>query len=43
VNVLDLVGQESERAFKFAHATLEIADLGFDVHRHGEPVPLFTV
>jgi hypothetical protein len=43
VNAFDLVGQESERAFKLAHATLEIADFGFDVHRHGEPVPTFTV
>src|SRR5437899_3451038 len=33
VRALDLLTQESERAFEFAHAALQIANLGFDAHR----------
>ena len=34
MHAFDLLRQESERAFDLAHAALQIANLGFDVHAH---------
>ena len=36
---LDLLGQEAERAFDFADAGFQIANLGFDVHGHAVLLP----
>jgi hypothetical protein len=41
MNALDLLRQESERAFYLADAALQIANFGLDVHAHGASLPQF--